>query len=91
MSKKDKIIDCCEKLALSIRSDVLYMTSEHKAGFIGSSFSCADILAVLYGGIINIDINDPDGNESDVFILSKGHDHCWMWICWRDHCASCCV
>jgi transketolase N-terminal domain/subunit len=36
-----------EKLALQIRKDVLKMTYEKKAGFIGSSFSCADILAVL--------------------------------------------
>lgn len=35
-------------LAREIRKDVLRMTYEKKAGFIGTSFSCADILAVLY-------------------------------------------
>ena len=38
------------ELSTNIRKDVLRLTYEKKAGFIGSSFSCADILAVLYGG-----------------------------------------
>ncbi|MBS4840277.1 MULTISPECIES: transketolase [Clostridium] len=53
------------ELAKKIRLDVLKMTYEKKAGFIGTSFSCTDILAVLYGGFVKI------GN--DTVILSKGH------------------
>lgn len=69
----EKTMDHCRKLANDIRRDVLYMTSEHKAGFIGSSFSCADILAVLFGAFIRFDKENPDSSENDIFILSKGH------------------
>lgn len=60
-------------LAREIRKDVLRMTYEKKAGFIGTSFSCADILAVLYGKVVKIDFSDLDNEKNDTVILSKGH------------------
>lgn len=60
-------------LATQIREDVLKMTYEKKAGFIGSSFSCADILAVLYGGYVKLNVNDAEDGSNDTVILSKGH------------------
>lgn len=62
-----------KELARNIRLDVLRMTYEKKAGFIGSSFSCADILAVLYGSVMRYDKNDMNKEGTDVFFLSKGH------------------
>ncbi len=62
-----------EKLAKSIREDVLKLTYEKKAGFIGTSFSCVDIFSVLYSGFVNLDSNNPDNKENDTVILSKGH------------------
>lgn len=62
-----------KELAKQIRKDVLKMTYEKKAGFIGTSFSCADILAVLYGRAVRIDFEDMDKKENDVVLLSKGH------------------
>lgn len=36
--------------------------------------SCVDILAALYfGGIMRIDVDDPNWTERDLFFLSKGH------------------
>ena len=60
-------------MAAKIRKDVLRMTYEKKAGFIGTSFSCADILAALYGKVMQYDPKDPEKAGSDVFLLSKGH------------------
>lgn len=54
--------------AKQIRLDVLRMTMEKKAGFIGTAFSCADILAVLYCDFLRY-----GSGENDVLILSKGH------------------
>lgn len=62
-----------KELAKEIRKDILKMTYEKKVGFIGTSFSCADILAVLYGGIVKIDFKDMDKADNDVVLLSKGH------------------
>jgi len=60
-------------LAAKIRRHVVEMTHRAKSSHVGSSFSMAEILAVLYGGIINVtpdSLNDPN---RDRLILSKGH------------------
>ena len=47
----------------------------HKAGasHIGSCLSMADLLAVLYGGVLRVDPAQPSWADRDRFILSKGH------------------
>lgn len=44
-------------------------TSTH----IGGALSMTDVMAVLYGQILNIDQNNPRWEDRDRFILSKGH------------------
>ncbi len=46
-----------------------------KAGFghIGGSMSVADVLAVLYGGEMNIRPEEPSWPERDYFVMGKGH------------------
>jgi transketolase len=53
-----------KKLAKKIRIDSLRMVHRAKAAHIGSALSIADILAVLYGGVLK---------PEDKVILSKGH------------------
>ena len=60
-------------LATRIRRHVLNMTHRGKASHVGSSLSIADLLAVLYGGVLRVDPAYPDWPERDRFILSKGH------------------
>ncbi len=44
-----------------------------KTGHVTSSLSCVEIMVALYhGGILNFDSKNPDWNERDRFILSKG-------------------
>jgi transketolase len=62
-----------EVLANKIRIQTLKMTSRGGSSHIGSIFSIADIVAVLYGKILNVKAEDPDWIERDRFILSKGH------------------
>ena len=64
--KKMKI----EELAIQCRIDILNMTAEKKAGFVGSAFSCVDVLAVLYQSFIKYTGNEE---KDDMLILSKGH------------------
>lgn len=61
------------KLAKKIRIHALKMTSRGKSSHIGAALSVADILAVLYGGFLNVDPADPRKPGRDRFILSKGH------------------
>ena len=60
-------------LAQRIRKHALRMTSRGGSSHIGSVFSMADIVAVLYGAVLNVDPRNPGWPERDRFILSKGH------------------
>ncbi len=62
-----------QELAVKIRRHVLEMTHKAQSSHVGSCLSIADILAVLYSGILNIDSKDPKWEDRDRFILSKGH------------------
>ncbi len=60
-------------LANQIRRSVLHMTHEAKASHVGTSLSMADLLGVLYGGILRVDPSRPDWPQRDRMIVSKGH------------------
>ena len=60
-----------QKFATKIRQIILEQSKRAHVGHIGSALSVADIIAVLYGEIMNIPaLDDP---ARDRFILSKGH------------------
>lgn len=60
-------------LAKRLRIHVLRMTSIGGGSHVGAIFSCADILAVLYGGVLKVDPAAPKHPDRDRFVLSKGH------------------
>lgn len=60
-----------DELALTIRRTILDRSWQAGVGHIGSALSVADLLAVLYGGVLRVArFDDPD---RDRFVLSKGH------------------
>ena len=63
----------CQTLAAKIREHSLRMTHRGRSGHVGSMLSMAEILAVLYTRILNVDPKHPDKPERDRFVLSKGH------------------
>ncbi|MGA8714059.1 MAG: transketolase [Roseiarcus sp.] len=60
-------------LARRLRAHALRMTHRARASHIGSCLSIADILAVLYGQVLQVDPTRPDWPERDRLIISKGH------------------
>ena len=60
-------------LAQRIRIHATRMISAAKSSHLGSNFSMAEIMAVLYGKILNISPDRLDDPQRDRFILSKGH------------------
>jgi len=56
-----------------IRSRVITTVLDYGDGHAGPSLSCADILAVLYNGAMNVDAKGPKSPDRDYFILSAGH------------------
>ena len=62
-----------QNLAKNIRIDTIKMVNQGNSSHIGSVLSIVDILAVLYGEIMNYDVKNPTLQLRDRFILSKGH------------------
>lgn len=64
-----------EQLADKMRKDALDLSlvAGAKAAHIGAGLSIIDILAVLYGQVMQYDVNHPEDENRDRFILSKGH------------------
>ena len=60
-------------LANKIRLHALKMVHTAKSSHLGSSFSMAELMAVLYGKILKVDPAAVDDPDRDRFILSKGH------------------
>jgi len=58
---------------INIKKSVISMTHRSKSSHVGSCLSACDILYTLYFKILNVDPNDPQKNDRDKFILSKGH------------------
>lgn len=60
--------------ANDIRVDIVKMVSEAGSGHPGGSLSAADIMCALYfGGVLKHDPANPQAEDRDRFILSKGH------------------
>lgn len=62
-----------KRFSADIRIWTLRELAEAGFGHIGGSASLADVLAVLYGGVMNIDPENPKWEDRDWFVLSKGH------------------
>ncbi len=67
--------DELKTLAKQIRLDGLEMakTSGRGGSHLGGSFSAVEIMAVLYGHVLNLDPENPSWDERDRFLASKNH------------------
>ena len=62
-----------QKQANEVRKGIVTAVHSAKAGHPGGSLSAADIFTYLYFEEMNIDPADPDMENRDRFVLSKGH------------------
>lgn len=65
--------DGMRRLAADIRIGIVEELCSAGFGHVGGSASIADVLAALYGGVMNIRPEDPGFPQRDYFVLSKGH------------------
>ncbi len=56
-----------------LRRDIIEMIYRSGDGHPAPSLSCADIVACLYFGVMNVDPEHPHWEDRDRFVLSKGH------------------
>ena len=75
MKNKDVIIENAYSYSKQIRLMALDMAIEagRNGSHIGGSFSAIELLSVLYGGVLDIDISNPRWENRDRFIPSKTH------------------
>ena len=71
LEKKKKI----KAMAKNMRKNILDMSLEagSQSSHFGGGLSIVDITATLYGAIMNYDPKNPEWEDRDRFILSKGH------------------
>lgn len=70
-----------EKKARKVREDIIEEVYCAKSGHPGGSLSIADILTVLYFREMNLDPKNPNWEDRDRFILSKGHCSPALYSC----------
>ncbi|WP_278503501.1 transketolase [Mitsuokella multacida] len=70
----EKEIKRLKEMCKSVREDIVTMTHDAGSGHPGGSLSAVEIMTALYfGGIMQVDPENPDWEDRDRFILSKGH------------------
>jgi transketolase len=62
-----------------IRLRVIELIDGPKLGHYSSSFSCAELLAVLYDHALRLRPSDPAWPDRDRFLLGKGHAATGLW------------
>lgn len=62
-----------ERKAVQIRQESLQAIRAAGSGHIGGSFSMAELLAALYFSEMKVDAKQPEMEDRDRFVLSKGH------------------
>ena len=66
-------INKLNEISRELRCTSLRMIHRRQAGHPGGSLSAVEIVALLYFKIMNIDPHNPNWEERDRFLLSKGH------------------
>ena len=69
----EELVQRLRRIALEIRKDVLLMTTKAGSGHPGGSLSAAEIIACLYFHHLRYDPENPQWEDRDRFVLSKGH------------------
>jgi len=73
MTEKTVDVRKLEEIANRTRINVVKMIAKSGIGHLGGSVSIAEILAVLYFHELKIDPENPEWEDRDRFVLSKGH------------------
>lgn len=75
MSKNPQLkkIDDLNEMARQIRRDIINMLLISKSGHSGGPLGMADIFSAMYFNKLNIEDEQPYGNERDYFFVSIGH------------------
>jgi len=74
-------VNILEKMAKKVRKGIIEQVYNAQSGHPGGSLSIADILTVLYFNEMNIDEKNPNWEDRDRLVLSKGHCSPALYSC----------
>ncbi len=66
-------VELVTEKALLSREETIRLIQIAKVGHFASAFSCAEILAALYYGVMRLRHGEPDWPDRDRFLFGKGH------------------
>lgn len=70
-----------QQIAQTIRQDIIREVYSAGSGHPGGSLSAADLMTALYFAELNVDPADPQKEDRDRFVLSKGHAAPALYAC----------
>ena len=75
MNEKKDLINNINEMTKRMRKNILDMSlsAGSESSHFGGGLSIVEITATLFGGIMNYDAKNPEWEDRDRFILSKGH------------------
>ena len=71
------------ELSRRMRIDILKMLAEAGSGHPGGSLSAIDVLVCLFFSKMRYQVDDPEFNNRDHFVLSKGYGCPALYACLR--------
>jgi len=71
--QREESIRILQEKAKIVRKHIVRMIAGAGSGHIAPALSCADIISALYFSVLRLDPKDPQWEDRDRFILSKGH------------------
>jgi len=74
MQPQDEL-DCLNAMAQRMRLNIIKLAYQvgNKGAHIAPALSCNEIMAVLYGNVMNLNPKNPSWQERDRFLMGKGH------------------
>lgn len=83
-SPRSVLIPALQTIATRLRIESVRATSEAGSGHPSSCCSAADIVAALFFGHMRFNPTDPQWEDNDRFILSKGHAAPLLYAAWAE-------
>ena len=81
---RSSIIPALQNIATRLRIESVRATSESGSGHPSSCCSAADIVAALFFAEMRFYPRDPQHDENDRFVLSKGHAAPLLYAAWAE-------
>ena len=81
---RSSLVVSLQNIATRLRIESVRATSEAGSGHPSSCCSAADLVAALFFGEMRFDPSDPQRDDNDRFVLSKGHAAPLLYAVWAE-------